>query len=378
VPSKLNTSNSAQNNQRRTYHNELVLLLAAELLLAAGIILAAPWQEDATTSTLSDLSTQRLVATNLLASYQSDKSAVSQLEKAEATSDISVVSDQTLQAQITIVQQDLSRLNYAKAHKDLLALTRGLKTWSQQLKSVLAIDSQTQATNPGPSESGATSYVQVPILIYHYPPSDLEQQLLVLKARDYTPIDLGQLVRAMHGQATLPAKPVVITFDDGYENQMSAFALLQRYDLKATFFIIDGGQGSNWCIGAGRKYHLPSQPAGGCGDAYLTWDQIRTLDKSGLITIGSHTIDHPDLATLSVAQQWFEIDQGKLELESQLGHPVYDFAYPYGDYNQTTLALVKEAGFRSAVTTTPGIDQYYGGTYSEYELDRVRSAYALP
>jgi peptidoglycan/xylan/chitin deacetylase (PgdA/CDA1 family) len=173
----------------------------------------------------------------------------------------------------------------------------------------------------------------------------------------------------------LPAKPVIITFDDGFADQMQAFALLKAYQMKATFYIIDGGPGSQWCIGAGRRYNDPSQPPSGCGDAYLTWDQVRQLDASGLITIGSHTIDHPDLPTETAAQQEAEIAGGKAELEAEIGHKVTDFAYPYGDYNQTTINIVKAAGFLTAVTTTPGTLQ---PPSSRYTLDRIRSTYDLP
>jgi peptidoglycan/xylan/chitin deacetylase (PgdA/CDA1 family) len=151
--------------------------------------------------------------------------------------------------------------------------------------------------------------------------------------------------------------------------------LLERYHQKATFFIIDGGPESNWCIGAGRQYHLASQPPNGCGDAYLTWDQVRTIDQSGLVTIGAHTINHRNLPDLNESQQWYEIEQGKQILEDQLGHRVADFAYPYGGFNSTSLTLVQRAGFRSAVTTLPGMYQAQGG---QYTLHRDRSAYNLP
>jgi peptidoglycan/xylan/chitin deacetylase (PgdA/CDA1 family) len=102
---------------------------------------------------------------------------------------------------------------------------------------------------------------------------------------------------------------------------------------------------------------------------------VRSIDQNPLFTIGAHTINHRALASLSEKDQWFEIDQGKEELESQLGHSVQDFAYPYGSFNSTTLRLVAQAGFRSAVTTLPGTYQTIG---SPYTLHRVRSAYDLP
>jgi peptidoglycan/xylan/chitin deacetylase (PgdA/CDA1 family) len=138
--------------------------------------------------------------------------------------------------------------------------------------------------------------------------------------------------------------------------------------MKATFYIIDGGQESKWCIGASRR---PQN----CGDAYLTWDQVRELDRSGLITIGSHTVDHISLAAASEADQRFQIFEGKSELEAQLGHVVKHFAYPYGTFTATTISLVEQAGFATAVSTQPGETQTLNTIYS---LHRVREIRALP
>jgi peptidoglycan/xylan/chitin deacetylase (PgdA/CDA1 family) len=182
---------------------------------------------------------------------------------------------------------------------------------------------------------------------------------------------MHQAADALYGSGTLPAKPVVITFDDGYTDQLKAFEALRQHNMKATFYIITGGEASKWCIGAARRY----DQGYGCGDAYLTWDQVRILDTSGIIEIGSHTVDHLNLAAQSYAVQRFQIFQGKAELEAQLGHAVSSFAYPYGGYNSTSISLVREAGFTSAVTTLPGTFQSKDRIFTLY---RVRLATALP
>jgi peptidoglycan/xylan/chitin deacetylase (PgdA/CDA1 family) len=117
------------------------------------------------------------------------------------------------------------------------------------------------------------------------------------------------------------------------------------------------------------------QPPNGCGDAYLTWDQVRDMDHSGLITIAGHTINHRNLATLSSQDQRLEIITGKQQLEAQLGHSVRHFAYPYGAYNPTSVALAREAGYITAVTTVAGTFQPFGADFS---LVRVRDALMLP
>ena len=297
-------------------------------------------------------------------------------ETSQTSAGLEIVSQTTIDTQIHQIESALSQDKFHLASQSTLDLRTKLNGWKKSLA-----DQTNAAKLKRSSIAGFFGLVppvghqlQVPILIYHKTPSDFEQQLEVLKNRNYTTITLAQLVAAWNG-ASLPAKPVIITFDDGFADQMQAFALLEKYQMKATFYIIDGGAGSNWCIGANRRYNDPSQPTTGCGDAYLTWDQIRQLDDSGLITIGSHTINHPDLANETPDQQQAEIVGGKTELESEIGHKVSDFAYPYGDYNQATIAIVKAAGFATAVTTAPGTLQ---SGDDRYTLERIRSTYNLP
>jgi peptidoglycan/xylan/chitin deacetylase (PgdA/CDA1 family) len=293
---------------------------------------------------------------------------------AQAKAGVVVVSPITIDSAVKTIRTNLEQTKLHQASQATTDLSDKLASWQKALNDEIGLTNIKDAQLAIHKSLPVPHQLSVPILIYHQPPADFEQQLLILKQRGYTTITLAQMVAAWSG-ASLPAKPVVITFDDGFANQMTAFDLLQKYQMKATFYIIDGGAASNWCIGAGRLYGLPSQPATGCGDAYLNWDQIRQLDQSGLITIGSHTIDHPDLATETAAQQRTEIIDGKTQLEQQLGHSVADFAYPYGEYNSTTISIVRQAGFSTAVTTTPGTLQ---SPSNRYTLTRIRSTYNLP
>jgi peptidoglycan/xylan/chitin deacetylase (PgdA/CDA1 family) len=302
---------------------------------------------------------------------------IKKFESNQTTASIEVTDPTTITTQVNAIKANLVAGKLHQASAATVALRRSLATWQQTL-------STKSGERLTASEVAATKVIrpylpppvglQVPILVYHQTPTDFEQQLQALQAKGYTTITLAQLTAAWKG-AVLPAKPVVITFDDGYANQMTAFNLLEQYHMKATFYIIDGGPGSDWCIGAGRLYNDPSQPAGGCGDAYLNWDQVRQLDQSGIITIGAHTIDHPDLPSETPDQQRMEIAGGKQQLEAQIGHSVSDFAYPYGDYDATTISIVQQAGFSTAVTTAAGTLQ---SAANRYTLPRVRDAYALP
>lgn len=246
-----------------------------------------------------------------------------------------------------------------------------------------ALRSRSAATPPRPdlakrlaalAPSPLAGSKAIPILMYHYTPPDFDAQLTHLEQRGYTVIDMDTALAGLAG-SDLPAKPVVITFDDGFADQMQAYNILAAHRMRATFYIINGSEASLWCIGAGRRPSDPLQPPEGCGDAYLTWDQIRYLDSSGLITIGGHTFDHPNLTTLDAAGLTHQITESKTSIERELGHSIYHFAYPYGAYNAQVLAATQAAGYLSAVTVEPGFNQSYAG---RHQLYRVRNAFELP
>lgn len=276
-----------------------------------------------------------------------------------------VVSDDAIRDELSQIQLEAATRQYHQTRTSIRNLTAKVAAWDGQLSR------ETVASG----EAGSSAGLSVPILLYHYVPGDFAAQLEYLKTHGYSVVDMDQVAAAMSGGTPLPAKPVAITFDDGFANQLQAFEILRQYDMKATFYVITGGAASRWCIGAGRRNRDPLQPANGCGDSYLNWDQLRMFDRSGLITIGAHTVDHQNLASDSPEQQQFEISQSKAQLEAQLGHPVHHFCYPYGSYDQATIDLVRQAGFITATTTLPGTIQPPGSLFT---LRRIRDALSLP
>lgn len=223
--------------------------------------------------------------------------------------------------------------------------------------------------------AATTANVVIPILIYHETPANFEQQLDHLKAAGYTTITMDQAYAGVHNNQPLPSKPVVITYDDGLASQMTAYEALKARGMKATYYIITAGPESHWCIGAGRRYNDPVQPPGGCGDAYLSWDQVRMLDRSGLIEIAAHTVNHRNLASLDLAGQQYEIGEGKRRLEAEIGHPIHHIAYPYGQFNQATLQVTASVGYRTGVTTAAGTNHNNNALLT---MPRVRNALQLP
>ena len=193
--------------------------------------------------------------------------------------------------------------------------------------------------------------VHVPILMYHYVgtvpkddpnpklragltvnPADFSQQMDWLAAHGYHPVDMTTL-RGYFAGSPLPAKPVVVTLDDGTADlYTAAYPVLRAHHFPAVAFIISG-----FLNASGR----------------VTADQVLEMEKGG-IEIGSHTWDHPDLTTLPAARVQFELVRCKQDLEKLLGHPVLDFAYPAGRYNTAVVRQVQQTGYESAVTTDWG------------------------
>ncbi len=169
------------------------------------------------------------------------------------------------------------------------------------------------------------------------PPAAFAAQLRYLRRAGYTTSTLDDLAAALDDGAPLPPKPMVLTFDDGYQDFYDdAYPLLKQYDDKATIYIITG------------KVGLPG---------YMTWGELRDLAGSPLITIGAHTRTHPDLAAVPATRAWNEMAGSKADLERRLGVVVRHFAYPAGEYNATTLSDAAAIGFTTAVTTREGLDE---------------------
>ena len=85
----------------------------------------------------------------------------------------------------------------------------------------------------------------------------------------------------------------------------------------------------------------------------MTWDQVRELDRAGLV-IASHTLTHPWLPDLSEEELGCELCVSKQRLEAQLGHAVTAVAYPYGAFNQRVKRVTRECGYTAAYSTAPG------------------------
>jgi len=217
--------------------------------------------------------------------------------------------------------------------------------------------------------SGPVTYV--PILYYHYirinpnpldrvgftlstPPAMFRAQMQYLANHGFHVISLHDAVVAIKNHSGLPSRPVVLTFDDGYTDFFTVAApVLQSHGFTATSFVVSGRMG--WY-------------------GFMTPSQVVAADGMGF-TIGAHTVDHMALAAQAPALATWEMKQSKLTLEELLGHPVVDFAYPYGSFNQYDMAQAKSLGFETAVSTMSGTTHYAGQLFL---LSRMRIGGGLP
>lgn len=198
----------------------------------------------------------------------------------------------------------------------------------------------------------------VPILAYHkvceegnlyaVPPGEFENQMRYLAEHGYTAISLQDYFAAASGERKLPDKPVIITFDDGYDNNyLQALPIMEKYGMRGTVFVISG--------------YVEVYPG------YLSWPQIRAMLQRGT-EIGSHTASHVQLDQISPEERRREITESKSVLEQQLGVPVKFLAYPFGGYDQVTEDLLRKAGYTGACSGEPGLNT---GTDHAYALKRI-------
>jgi peptidoglycan/xylan/chitin deacetylase (PgdA/CDA1 family) len=165
---------------------------------------------------------------------------------------------------------------------------------------------------------------------YMTPPDLFERQIQYLRRQGYAFVSLEELLKIRNAPLF---DCVALTFDDGYaDNYTNALAVLQKYGIPATFFLVASFIG---------------QPN------YLSREQIKEMQAAGL-AFGCHSLTHAHLGRLDLDSVYREVVVSKKELEDLLGTPVKYFAYPYGSYNEAAIRMLKDAGYAAAVTILDG------------------------
>ncbi|HEU5198161.1 MAG TPA: polysaccharide deacetylase family protein [Ktedonobacterales bacterium] len=218
--------------------------------------------------------------------------------------------------------------------------------------------------------------IKVPVLMYHHvspgpSPSDVAAglgsntvktpdfatQINYLAQSGYHPVILTDIFNKLYYGLPLPAHPIIISFDDGYEDNFTdAFPILQSHHFVAEINIITGIIGGGW----------------------LTWDQIRQMAASGF-QIGSHTVHHYSLTAITQSTAQHELADSKSTLEQQIGKPVQFFCYPSGepfahgtsDQRQFIISQLYQDGYVGALLD-PGVTSADQNAQTPYQLYRIR------
>ncbi|MFI1830521.1 polysaccharide deacetylase family protein [Streptomyces sp. NPDC020412] len=216
----------------------------------------------------------------------------------------------------------------------------------------------------------------VPVLMYHaiahdparkthalsVSPGAFAEQMQVLRERGFTPLttaDLGGIWRS-GGSRRLPVRPVLVTFDDGYEGvHRYALPVLAEHGFAATLFVSTG-----WLRGAHDE--------GGALDTMLDWDQVRELAAAGT-EIGGHTHSHPQLDQLDDEQLWYETVRCRDLVADELGAAPRSFAYPYGYSSRRVRTAVRAAGFAQSFAVGNSLARPEQGPYALRRLTVRRS-----
>ena len=170
-----------------------------------------------------------------------------------------------------------------------------------------------------------------------------EQHLISLHRRGFSSITFEQYHFFLSGEFTLPPKPIILSFDDGYEdNYTSAFPLLKKHGFSAVIFLVTN---------ATRRTNFwdrdePQVPL-------MNNKQIEEMSRAG-IEFGSHTVTHPDLAHCSPEQIRNELIESKQMIEQVIGKEIVSVAYPFGSVNDTIKAAAAEVGYLFGIATNSG------------------------
>ncbi len=220
------------------------------------------------------------------------------------------------------------------------------------VSSVALLDTPFDKTVYAPMNGRCLS-TRIPVIMYHdvvkkrgrgsvwfdITEGEFREQMDYLSEHDITPITLEQLHRHLTRGEDIPAKCIVLTFDDNYQGYYdNAYPILREKQFPSAMFVHTNFVGDT----------TGSHPK-------MDWDTLKTLDAGGLVTIASHTLSHPaDMAKLPVGEQDKELTQSKALLEKELGHPVPYFAYPNGTGDKVTFEAAKRAGYTMAFTVENG------------------------
>lgn len=218
--------------------------------------------------------------------------------------------------------------------------------------SKFVIPTPTVTAIPTPTPEPLVGFCErVPILMYHHTETTdevktdghsnlnvtaewFDKQMAYLKSRGTSTLTITDVSASLLNKNKISGNSVVLTADDGYDDiYQNAYPILQKYGLHMDLEIIAG---------------LVGNPG------YLTWDQIRQMQGSGLVHIYNHTWSHPALAAQKSDKVTYEINTAQTLLNQNLGVTAKIITYPYGSFNNNVISIARGLGFTAGLTTKPG------------------------
>ena len=229
------------------------------------------------------------------------------------------------------------------------------------------------AANATPSDSR-----DVPVIMYHaimkdasrsgkyvITPETLRSDIEYILGKGYTPVFMSDLIDFVNYNGELPAKPVVLTFDDGYyNNYVYAYPILKEYGVKAVFSVI--GKHTQTASTTGEKQSESY--------SHVTWDQLKEMSDSGLWEIQNHTYDMHRTGDKNgilevkadTTAKTHELIMEDIRYMQELiyehtGKTANTFTYPFGSFDDATQQLIKDMGFSATLSCCEGINHIYKG-----------------
>jgi peptidoglycan/xylan/chitin deacetylase (PgdA/CDA1 family) len=204
----------------------------------------------------------------------------------------------------------------------------------------------------------ADGFQTIPILTYHrfaedcssplcMPTRTFELQMRYLKETGYRVITPGELLAFLEYRQGLPQKSVLVTMDDGYRSVYNiAYPILRKYEFTATLFIY-----TNFV---------------GVSSMAITWDQLKEMKAAGF-AIGSHTMNHSDLTQPKEGESELEfmtrikaeLHGSKKIVDQKLGQDTHFLAYPFGYYDQRSIKIAREAGYKMPMSVRRGGNPFF-------------------
>lgn len=194
---------------------------------------------------------------------------------------------------------------------------------------------------------------------YIVSPKQFEDDLAAYRDAGFTTVFPSEIADFVYGDGELPEKPLLITFDDGkYNNMFYGLPLLEKYDAKAEMNP----------VGAFTEFSASSGDHSNPNYSHVTWEQIGELHKSGRFELGNHSYNmhryKPRFGIMPKVgenpaeyRKTLKEDTGRLQdkILCATGELPLTYAYPFGEYNDDALAVLRGMGFKLFLTCNEGV-----------------------